>query len=321
MRNTKNIVIKGDYINFSSLTTKQKIAQMIIVRGDIKKNLFMLNENIGGIFLDNLKTKEDYFNMIKKYQESSKIKLFVATDMEGAWNPFPFYESIYFSQINSSNVAYKVGLEHGEILKDMGFNVNFAPVAEFIDNSYGGRTFLGNKKDVKEKLISYIQGLQKNVYPTCKHYPGKGMINNLHYYSDSQIIEKEDLELFECCIDKNVPFIMVGHQIVSGELDSKGKPSSVSEDVISSISRENVLIISDEINMKGLSKFYKNKVDLYKDLINSGENLILDFYIDYKELVKLLDKLEEKVNLGEIEIQKIDNSVTKILKLKGYNFQ
>ncbi len=319
--NTENILIEENKINLSSLTLRQKISQMIMVRGD-KEDLNFVKLNVGGIFLDRQDSEENYKNLIEKYQENSKIKLLVSTDLEGAWTPFPKKEasqiSIPFSEIKDSDEAYEIGLAHGELLKRTGFNLNFAPVAEFRDEVYGGRAFLGDKEEVKEKIVSYIKGLQKKVLGTCKHYPGKGMIKNLHFRSDRQNISKEDLELFDACLKENISSIMVSHQIVEGEVDSGGKPSSVSREIIKNID-DSVLIVSDEINMRGLKNFYiLNKRGMYADLINSGENLILDFDLDSVKLDKLIKKIEIDVRNGKVSEEEIDKSVRKILMKKGY---
>lgn len=149
------------------------------------------------------------------------------------------------------------------------------------------------------------------------HYPGNSMEKNLHHVSDEQVISKKDLDLFETCLKNNVSSIMVSHQIAFGELDSKGKPSSVSREVISTID-DSVLIIADEINMKSLKDFYPDKTKLYVDLINAGENLILDFYLDSIKLYDLINEIEKEVENGNIEREQIDNSVRKILMIKGY---
>ncbi len=315
-----NIIIRNNIINFSSLTLKQKIAQMIIMRGDYDKNIDLTKLNIGGIFLDKIEYKEDYKKIIESYQNNSKIKLFVATDMEGAWNPFKKFKDFpNFSDINTSEKAYKVGLEHGQLLKEIGFNMNFAPVAEFSDKTYGGRVFLGEKPDIKEKLREYIRGLQKNVGGVCKHYPGKGLLVNTHILRDTENICKEDLELFKICMKENISGIMIGHQIALGELDSRGMPSSVSKEVISSIKDFDGLIISDLISMLGLRSFYFfNKKQMYADLINSGENVILDFGLNTASVYKLIDGLEKEVKKGNIDENKINESVKKILITKGY---
>lgn len=320
--NTDNLLIKNNTINFSSLTLKQKIAQMIFVRGDYESNKPLTNLNIGGVFLDKQKSEETYKDMINIFQNNSKIKLFVATDLEGAWNPFASFKNLPpVSDIRSRKESYELGLEHGKLLKELGFNMNFAPVAEFEDKSYGGRAFTGNKSEIKEKLKGYIKGLQKNVLGTCKHYPGNGMINNLHIRIDRQNISKDDLSLFNACFDENVSAVMIGHQIATGEIDSERVPSSVSENVMKSLGNFSGLIISDEINMRGLKNFYYDKSLLYRDLINSGINVILDFQLDPKTAYNLINEIEEQVEDGKIDKGKIDESVKKILKSKGYKIK
>lgn len=317
---TDNVLIEGKTIEFSSLTLEQKIAQMIMVRGD-EKDLKFNNLNVGGIFLDRQKNEEDYKQLIKEYQDNSKIKLFVATDMEGVWTPFhnPEPHQIFpaFSEIKTKYEAEDIGFKHGELLRKIGFNMNFAPVSEYSDEVYGGRAFSGTDQEVAEKVEFYIKGLQKNVLGVCKHYPGKGMQKNLHYTSDYQEISEKDLYLFEICKENNISSIMVSHQIVTGEVDSNGKPSTVSKEVISNIDKE-LLVVADEINMEGLSGFYQDKNKMYLDLINSGENLILDFDLNSRELNQLIKEIKKEVEKGNINESKIDESVIKVLILKGY---
>jgi beta-N-acetylhexosaminidase len=318
LENTFNIEINNGTIDFSSLTLKQKIAQMIIVRGDFEDTQFT-NLNIGGIFLDKQKTNEEYSKLIMAYQKTSKIKLFVSTDLEGAWNPFNNFKDFpKFSEINSSNEAYNAGFEEGKLMKEIGFNLNFAPVAEFNDEVYGGRSFNGSKEEIKEKLISYILGIQKNVFGVCKHYPGKGLIKNTHWTRDYEEISLEDLELFQTCFENNISGVMVGHQITYGAVSSEGRPSSVSNEVIKTIPK-NILIISDSINMMGLKSYYfLNKGKMYADLINSGENIILDLNSNSGEIYKTINLVEDMVKKKLISENKINEDVLNILKLKGY---
>lgn len=316
--NVGNIVIKNGIVDLDSMTFEQKLAQMIIVRGD-REDLGFNRLGVGGIFLDRQNSEEDYRSLIKKYQDNSKLKLFVSTDLEGAWTPFhnpePHQVFPHFSDINSREEAFNIGLEHGLLLRSIGFNINFAPVSEYFDETYGGRVFLGNKEEISEKISFYISGLQQNVFGTCKHYPGKAMNKNLHYFSDKQVVSKDDLDLFEVCYESNISSVMVSHQIVSGEVNSEGVPSSVSEAVISSVD-DSVLVIADEINMKALSQFYSDKTELYIDLINAGNDLILDFDLDSNDLYDVLENLNN--NIERINISRVNESVIKILELKGY---
>ena len=310
-------------IDLKKLSLKQKIAQMVVVRGEIKGNLEFVRLGIGGIhlstFLNLGKSKKEYQDLVNDFQKKSKIKLFVTADLEGAWNPFKHIKEFpAFSDIKDKKQAYLVGLGHGKFLKELGVNINFSPVSEFKDKAYGGRVFLGNNKERKEKLKSYIKGLQKNVLGCCKHYPGKGMLINTHKKRDKQIISKKDLDLFKFCFKNKIASVMIGHQIVSGVVDSRGMPSSVSKEVINTVPND-VLVISDAIYMRGLRSFYYfRKRQLYRDLINSGEDVILDFKVRPKSFSKFLSKVEKDVREGLIDEKKIDESVKKILIAKGY---
>lgn len=162
-----NIVIKNNTVDLNSLTLRQKIAQMIIIKGDREKNVYLTNLDIGGIYIYKQKTKQDYTSLINKYQNASKIKLFVATDMEGAWNPFSNFKSFpKFSEIGTEEEAYNVGLEEGKFMKDLGFNLNFAPVAEYEDKAYGesfswkqGR----NKREIKRIYSRITRKYSRNL--------------------------------------------------------------------------------------------------------------------------------------------------------------
>jgi len=318
--NTDNIQINKNEIQFNSLTQKQKLAQMIMVRGD-EKDFDFTKLNIGGVFLDRQPRESGYRTWNMKYQYDSKIKIFAATDLEGAWMPKGISKEFpYFSEIKTSEEAYEIGKSHASQLGGLYFNMNFAPVSELSDSAYGGRTFTGSNEEIKEKTASYIQGLQEKViWGTCKHYPGNALHSNLHLKTSTETITQEDLELFDVCIENNISGIMVSHHVAEGAIDSKGVPSTVSPEVINSLSDFDGLIIADEINMKGLTNFYPDKRELYSLLINAGNDLILDFELNPRELNELLIQLEEDLNFGIISQEQVDNSVKKILEMKGYN--
>ena len=315
-------MVSAEQINISLMSIEEKVAQMIIVRGDSYEPRFS-DIDIGGIQLSKKKTKESYKVLIEQYQKNSKIKLFIATDMEGYWNPFSFYKSKNFAQVNNGKEAYELGKEHGKILKELGFNLDFSPVVETRNNVWPGRSFTGNNKEVKEKIKGYITGLhEEGIMATAKHYPGGSMIRDPHWFIVRAKIYPEDLEMFEYAIKNNVDAIMVGHAIVYGTIDSKGKQSSISEEVIQPLRKKFAgLIISDAITMLGLRLSYLFKFDsIYIDLINAGNDIILDVwkYSDYEKVKKRIDKTVEAVKQGKISEERIDDSVKRILEMKGY---
>lgn len=313
------IVSSQEIINISSLSLGEKISQMIIVRGDKFDERF-LSLGVGGIFLDQKQTREDYINLISKYQNNSKIRLFVSTDMEGYWNPFKFYQTKNFSQIKNKQEAYNLGKEHSKILKETGFNIDFSPVVETKNKVWPGRSFNGNVSEIKEKIEGYITGLQENgILATAKHYPGGSLIKNPHIFRVKAEISNEDLEFFDVAIENNISAIMISHASVYGVIDSKGKQCTISEAIISGLRKKfKGLIITDEINMLGLKWSYLFSSDkVYIDLINAGSDIILDFS-SYKKVDERLAEAKKAAENGRISEEKINEHVKRILEKKGY---
>src|SRR3989344_4310920 len=116
-------------INLSDLTIEEKIGQMIMVKGN-KFDQKFIDLKIGGIFLNGPKKSSEYKATIEMYQNNTKIKLLVSTDMEGYWNPFSDYSSKTLGDIENAEQAWILGVEHATKLREAGFNIIFAPVVE-----------------------------------------------------------------------------------------------------------------------------------------------------------------------------------------------
>jgi len=311
-------------IYLSKLTLREKLGQLLIVKPHGLNEKYLTELNIGGIFLKNLKTRYDYANTIAYYQQNSKIKLFVATDMEGYYNPFPFYKSPSFGEIKDDQEAYELGLEHGKVLSELNFNLNFSPVVEIKNNVWPGRTFKGlTKQEIFEKISAYIKGLHRyNIKATAKHYPGGSLVKNPHLKKFKTEISQDDLDYFNFAMKEGVEAIMVGHPVVYGAVDSKNKQSSLSREILEPLRKKfNGLIITDAITMLGLRisyLFYLKKI--YADLIRAGNDIILDTHINsnFYDIKRRLGELENQVKQGKLSMSVVDNRVRRILEAKGY---
>lgn len=315
---------KAQEINLSEMALEDKIRQMVIIPA---KSYY--GKDIGGIFFGKLNSREDYIQSINKIKENSKIKPFISADLEGYWNPFEeFYTSKNFGEITNGSEAYELGKEHGKIMKELGFNLDFSPVVENRNEVWSGRSFTGNITEIKDKIGNYIDGLHENdILATAKHYPGGSMIKNPHWRKYKTEIFKEDLELFDSAIESKVDAIMVGHPIVYGGIDSNGKPSTVSKEVIMPLREKfDGLIISDAITMMGLRLQYIGRFNnIYLDLIKAGNDMIIDiplsilpFSSTERKIEKRIKRAADAARRGEISEEQIDESVKKILALKGY---
>ncbi len=310
-------------LDLSSLTLRQKIAQMIIAEEEIENKQALQNMLIGGIYLWSYIDKQDYIDLVKTYQDETIIPFFISIDLEGCWNPFENFATLpEFKTIETTQQAYETGKWHGELLNEIGFNMNFAPVVDLNDTIWKCRSFPGSVEEISEKANAYIQGLEENnIIATSKHYPGKTLVGkDPHKHITYITIEQPDLVPFEINIKNNVSAIMITHTITKGIIDSESKPSVVSKPVVDSLRKQyDGLIITDEIRMLGLKDYYDNMEDMYIDLFRVDNDIILYFDRNPKKIYHLITTIENAVNNGQISEQRIDRSVTRILKAKGIN--
>jgi beta-glucosidase-like glycosyl hydrolase len=308
-------------IDLNSMTLKQKIAQMLIVYEVEPNKHYYRTAAVGGIYMTSKQTHGDFKDTIDRFQEGTAIPFFITADMEGCINPFTYFRDFpTLPQIKTVDEAYEVGHEQGELLNQLGFTINFAPVVDLEDSIWGCRSFTGSPTEISDKANAYIKGLQDNhVIATAKHYPGRTLsIRDPHKFILEANIHENDLVPFYSAIENNVSAIMITHTIASGVVDSEGLPSVTSEPVIRDLKQGFPgLIITDDIQMAGLSDFYESKERMYIDLYNADNDMIIFFDRDPKNIDYMISVVENAILSGEISEDKIDRSVTKILEAKG----
>ncbi|MCA9487704.1 MAG: hypothetical protein KC516_01965 [Nanoarchaeota archaeon] len=311
-------------INLSEMSLKEKVGQLMIVKPEGLDSRYINELHVGGIFLNDLKSEPEYKRTISYYKNISQTNLFIATDMEGYWNPFSnFYSSKNLGEVSDEQESYDLGIEHGKTLNELGFNLDFSPVVESRNEVWPGRSFEGTPEEIQEKVKAYIQGLHREkILATAKHYPGGSLVKNPHLLKFKAEIFPEDLEYFDVAISEHVDAIMVGHPIVYGAVDSNGKQATISREVLSDLRNKfEGLIITDAVTMLGLRLSYPfNFKKVYPVLISSGNDIILDTHKNsgYKALKKRRDEIIKAVDKGYLPESLIDEKVKRILEKKGH---
>ena len=323
VQDTSNIVFdkETNTVYLDSLTLKQKIGQMFITWAEEDNKEELQKMLIGGIYVNAKPSKEDFITTIDNFQEGTTIPFFVATDMEGGCsNPFEYFQDFPdLVAIGTKEEAYRVGHEQGKLLKEVGFNLNFAPVVELEDTIWYCRNFKGTPEEISQKASAYITGIQENVLATAKHYPGKTLVyKDPHRYTGYAYITQDDLIPFEGSIQNDVSAVMISHVITRGAIDSEGKPAIASKRAVTSLRNQfNGLIITDDTRMAALQNHYSSSTEIYLDLFKADNDLILYFNKDTKELYYIISNIEKAIQYGAISEDRIDKSVTRILKAKG----
>ena len=291
----------------------------------------------GGIvmFAKNIDNRKQTQTMIKELQSTSYVPLFMAVDEECgtvsriASNPkmkmtaYPSAQEV--GETYSDKQIAKMGQTQGKELKELGFNMNLAPVADVLTNQnnteIGDRSFGRDSKKVANIVSSLVKNMQKQqISATLKHFPGSGETGgDTHRGSTEtyQTIEKlrdNDFKPFKAGIKANVDAIMVSHLMLSNVTDEK-EPSSLSSRVVSDILRDELeykgIIMTDAMNMKAITDNYSAGEAAVK-AIKAGVDLIV-MPDDYKEAYKAI---QQAIKSGKIKESRIDESVRRIIYAK-----
>lgn len=291
----------------------------------------------GGIvmFAKNIDNRKQTQTMIKELQNASYVPLFMAVDEECgtvsriASNPkmkmtaYPSAQEV--GETYSDKQIAKMGQTQGKELKELGFNMNLAPVADVLTNQnnteIGDRSFGSNSKKVASIVSSLVKNMQKQqISATVKHFPGSGETGgDTHRGSTEtyQTIEKlrdNDFKPFKAGIKANVDAIMVSHLMLSNVTDEK-EPSSLSSRVVSDILRDELeykgIIMTDAMNMKAITDNYSAGEAAVK-AIKAGVDLIV-MPDDYKQAYKAI---QQAIKSGKIKESRIDESVRRVIYAK-----
>lgn len=292
---------------------------------------------VGGIvyFAANFENRDQTISMIKNTQSFSKIPLFISVDEEGGVvsrlgsNPNMGVEKRPAMKTIGETKDYKKAYEIGEglanDLKQLGFNVDFAPDADVLINEnnteIGDRSFGSDPKLVAEMVKNVVEGMQKNgVSSTVKHFPGHGSTySNSHTgYSESKrtIEELRESEFlpFKSAIDANVDFIMISHMTLVNATTEK-VPCSLSKEVITDWLKSELgykgIIITDSFSMGAITEKY-SVGDASVKAVKAGADMILMT----PDVQAAHDAIMKAVQSGEISEDRIRESVKKILLLK-----
>lgn len=325
----------------SNMSLNDKIGQMLIISYEgitFDENLENILNTVhpGGFILfdDNFDTYENTQKFITSINETAKIPLIWSIDQEGG--RVQRLKSLKDKEVTILPDAYEIGKTGnieisrelgritGEELRVFGINMDFAPVLDIYSNPLntviGNRSFGKDAYVVSKMALSFGEGLQSTgVTPVYKHFPGHGD-TNVDSHEDLPIIYKTKEELYEQelipfidAIENDVEAIMVGHLAVP-EITGSLIPATLSKEMVTDFLQGELgfkgLIITDALNMGALEKNY-TKEEIYKNAILAGNDLLL--MPDSLEATSTIIKLIEE---GTISIDRIDSSVSKILKYK-----
>lgn len=327
--------------NIKDLSLQEKIGQMILVGLDsnhITDRLISLisDYKIGGVVLyrKNFDTYKDLLKLIKDIKNlntKNKLPLFIAIDQEGGRvNRMPneiknLPPANVVANTKDIELIEEAADITGKILKETGFNMNFAPVLDIkrFDSKHviGDRCFGENKEDVCKYGIPTMKKLQQNkIISVVKHFPGHGATKKDTHYTlpiinDVKLLENEDIKPFECAISNGADAIMLGHLKIK---NLTGKyPASLSRKIIKYLRSKykyNNLVITDDLKMRAIKFLYGTKFAT-KKAFEAGNDIIV-FRYNQKEELDSINNIINLVKTGKIKESRINRSVSRIIRIK-----
>ena len=324
----------------ANMSDADKVGQLLMI-GIHGKTLnddakFMINEyRVGGIILfdRNMESKDQVKSLIADINKTGKsaglTPLFIGIDQEGgavARMEDQLIKVPPAEELGKEPIEQAVSLakQSGTELKDLGFNINFAPVAD-LGLTYG-RSFSTNPDEV----VRYASAVGKaydeaGLWYSYKHFPGIGK-TDVDLHADTSVVPvsketllNEDTKVFVDLIKQSKPntyAIMVSHAMYP-QIDPD-HPSSLSKAIITDWLRKdmgyNGVVVTDDMDMGALAKHYTFG-DMAVQSILAGSDILLVCH-EYEHMQEAYNGLMKAVKDGRISKERLDESVKRILLMK-----
>lgn len=323
----------------ASMSKTEKIGQMVMIGIQGTKvdddSLYMLNQyHMGGVILfdRNMDSSEQVKQLTSDLQAQSneKVPLFIGIDEEGGdvvrmaekLTPPPSQKEI--GAIGDTEQARTWAVKTAKSLKDMGINVNFAPVADVGSNDK--RSYSTDANTVIDFVRAATKGYQQeNIIYSLKHFPGIGKgkvdshVDSSNIDASKDTLMAEDILPFKTIIDENEPndyFILVSH-LKYPALDEE-YPASLSSKIMTDLLRNELgykgIIITDDMEMGAVAN-HNDFRSIGVNAVKAGADIVLVCH-EYQHQQEVYLGLLDAVNSGEISQERIDESVKRIIKVK-----
>lgn len=289
---------------------------------------------VGGLiyFSQNIEDAEQLKEMLANTRSSSKYPILLAVDEEGGTVSRVAQSGLAenvgsMSEIGSTGDAAKAqeaGVSVGSYLSEFGFNMDFAPVADVVEEGntvIGERSFGSDTNLVASMVSAWVEGLQSTGVSAClKHFPGLGdTAEDTHegMAATEKTLEdftSRDFPVYQAGIEAGVDFVMVSH-LSAPNVTGDNTPASLSEKMITEILRGQLgyegVVITDAMNMTAITDYYTADEAAVKAL-QAGADMILmpeDYETAYNGVL-------EAVNNGTLTEERINESLRRIFRVK-----
>ena len=337
---TKDSIAQQKWVNstYENMSLEEKFGQLFMVgiasnqdKASIAKTIKLIeDQKIGGIIFSKGGPVQQA-TLTNKFQNHAKIPLLVGMDAEWGLamrldSTYAFPWNMTLGAVSDNAIVEKVGKQIGYHAKRIGVHINFAPDIDINTNPrnpiIGNRSFGEDPYNVAEKGIAFMQGMENaGVLSSGKHFPGHGdTAVDSHLELPTINFTKARLDSVELypyrkLIKAGLSSVMVAHLNVPSLEIKKKLPSSLSEQIISGILKEQLkfkgLVFTDALNMKGVATHGKNGAVELQAFLAGNDILLMP-----TEVALAKEKLIKAFHKGRFSENRLAYSVKKILLAK-----
>lgn len=341
-----------------AMTLEQKVAQLFIVTpealvegvsqvtqaGDMTREGVTAHP-VGGIvyfaqnLLDPEQTTTILANVKQFYADAGNVAPFIAVDEEGgtvvriadneAFGAQDVGDASAIGSAGDTEAAKRAAEQIADYLMPLGFNLDFAPVADVVDplrsDTMGLRSFSSDAAVAADMVRAEVEGFRDKKMLCCaKHFPGIGAAAGdshegaITIEATNEELETVDLVPFRAAIEAGVPMIMVGH-VSLPNIVGDSTPAPLSSAVVQGMLRDSLgytgIIVTDSLSMGAITDYY-TPAEAAVAALKAG----CDIPLMPERLDEAYQGVLSAVQAGELTEERIDESLTRILTAKQEYF-
>lgn len=296
----------------------------------------------GGVilFARNLESPQQIAELTTDIRRFSRVTPLIAVDQEGGRvdrlrkvaGPTPSAKQIV--RADDAKLAFELGVVTADILRLLGFNMNFAPVLdiEAPDSGPNGleeRCWGGQAMTVIRFAGTYLEGLQNHGILGCgKHFPGLGDTNADSHHTlptvnrSEKQLWAEDLRVYADLFGTlytRVPAVMTAHASYPAFDGHAGIPASLSRNIVTDLLRKRMefsgVAVCDDLEMGAIRKTVEFPEAVVR-AVEAGNDMLLICSrpeLMYEAQAALIHAVES----GRITRPRLETSIDRIAKIKA----
>ena len=292
---------------------------------------------VGGVilFARNLISREQTMALLADVQSASRLAPFLGVDEEGgtvsrvgansAMGVTQLQDMSIYGASGDASALYGDLYDLAQSLHELGFNVDFAPVADVTtgsdENPMKLRSFSSDPERCASMVSVSVGALQDGGVAAClKHFPGYGTAtaddHNGSVSLDRTLEQLEQTEFvpFSAGIGKGAYFVMVSHLSVPA-VTGDDTPADLSEKLVTELLRNTLhfqnIVITDAQNMGSIAQNY-TPAEAAVAALRAGVDMVLM----PQDLQEAYDGVTKAIADGVLTEDRIDRSVLRILNVK-----